>query len=249
MRKSSFLGVAVIFSILIFVSYCYAVSDASTYKITVQSVQMRNSVTGTWVTIASPNQEVDITSVGQNSVAASFANDITIPVGTYDNFKMVISEAMTVSGTDAGNSSVEGGALTITGGAGAGSTATWGGAQPNATLIETVDTISAVGEGEVTFTLNLDTGDADNYIEVYRNGNLATPITITATSIVSMWFDFDTQSTIQHLTAVQCIAQGHTDLGANGLMVFFPPQSGTRVNITVDGTTTTITEAQTRIDF
>jgi len=249
-KRLLFLAVFVI-SILALTSLCYALGDATTYKMTIQSVQLKSSTTGSWVTIATPNTEVDIVgdASGQNSVAATISGGIAIPTGSYDNFKMVISETMTIAGSDGANLTAASGAVTIGGGANSETTVNWGGfPPPNTTLTETVNSYSAAAVGEVTFTLDLDAGDADNYIEVYRNGDLGTPITVTATSVVSMWFDFDTQNTIVFVPAAG-VGGGDTDLGADGIMTFSPPQSGTSFSITVDGTTTTITEAQMRIDF
>ena len=250
MRRLSFLAVFVILT-LVFVPECFAQGDATTYKMTIQSVQLKSSTDNTWVTIATPNEEVDIVNdaSGQNTVAATISSGIAIPTGSYDNFKLVISETMTVAGSQGANFTAAGGAVTIGGGVNSETTVNWGGfPPPNTTLTETVNSYSAAAAGEVTFTLDLDAGDADNYIEVYRNGDLGTPITITATSVISMWFDFDTQGTIVFVPAAG-VGVGDTDLGADGIMTFSPPQSGTAFSIIVDGTTTTITEAQMRIDF
>ena len=247
MRRLLLLGFFVILT-LVFAINCFATGDATTYKMTIQSVQLKSSTTGNWVTIATPNQEVDIVNdaSGQNTVAAAIASGIEIPIGSYDNFKLVISETMYVAGSDGAHHTSAGSSVTMEGAnANTASTALWGNlvggitGAGNVNLTETGESHKAAGTpAEVTFTLDLDAGDADNYIEVYRNGDLGTPLTMTASSVVSMWFDFDTQGTIEYVAA-----------GPNDIMVFFPPQSGTAINVTVDGVTTTITEAQMRIDF
>ncbi|MFC1754644.1 DUF4382 domain-containing protein [Thermoproteota archaeon] len=221
---------------------------------TVQAVKMRNASTGTWVTIAEPNEEIDIASVAQNGgVAGTFAANISIPVGTYDNFKLQLSETMKVSGNDGTNYTRQDGAVTINGSDGnAASTASWVAALPEATMVESVDTYSGSAEGEVTVTINLDAGDADGYIEIYYDdtSNPAISITVTESSEISMWFDFDTVGTILYYTNGECISDGFTEDGTgNGLCIFIPPQTGTQFQITVDGATTTITEPTMRIDF
>ena len=76
-------------------------------------------------------------------------------------------------------------------------------------------------------------------MEIYASANLGTPMTVTSDSSVSMFFDFDTQGTVIY-----------NDMGGlNNVMYFTPPQAGTQFGITVDGVTTTVTEANMRIDF
>ena len=222
--------------------------NASTYKITVQSVQMRSATTGQWVTIATPNQEVDIAAVSASQVAGTLLSNVTIPVDTYDNFKMVLSETMNVSGShnDAGTDwyTKANGTVTLTGDGTVDSTVDWDAdVTDNITPVEGANesaTIILAEQGEVTFTLNIDPepGDGDSIIEIYATTNLSTPITFSANSVVAMSFDFDTQGTVMH-----------ADVGGNDVMAFFPPNEGTQFQITVDGTTTTITEASMRIDF
>ena len=99
--------------------------NADTYKITVQKIQLKNS-SGEWITIATPNQEIDIASVNAGSTVASFFNDASIPVGSYKNFKIVNSETIKVSGADGTHYTKSGGAVTISGtAASAASTETW----------------------------------------------------------------------------------------------------------------------------
>ena len=206
-----------------------------------QNVQIRQT-DGTWVTVAQPNQEIDLASVAAGATAASLAAGVSVPPGQYDNFKIVVSETVKFSGSDGANYSNSGGAITIAGAdAAAASTATWAGFPPNANLTETTESYTANlgSKGEVTATLDLDAGDADNYMEIYASANLGTPMTVTSDSSVSMFFDFDTQGTVIY-----------NDMGGfNNVMYFTPPQAGTQFGITVDGVTTTVTEANMRIDF
>lgn len=220
--------------------FCFSSSyagDATTYKMTVQTVQLKTSA-GNWVTIASPNQEIDIASVSGGAAAGSFFNDAAIPVGSYVNFKLILSETMKFSGSDQGHNTTAGGTITLTGtDANAASTATWQGVLPNANLVEGNETCDGTA-GETTVTLNLDAGDADNYIEVSAGTDSATPITVAQSSEISMFFDFDTQDTIHYQNA-----------GGNDIMFYTPPGAGTQFGITVDGTTLTITEADMEIYF
>lgn len=233
-------AITIVFILLYFTIESFAVGDAATYKVTVQSVQLKNDA-GTWITIATPNQEIDIASAAAGAVAGSFMNDATVPPGNYVNFKIVLSETMTFSGSDGANFTRSGGDVTITGNdAAAASTATWSGFPPNATPAESVESHQLAGPaGEVTVHLNL-AGDTDNYIEVYGRSDLTSPVSVTVSSAVSMYFDFDTQNTVIHQLM---------GLPALNVMFFTPPQAGTQFGITVDGTSITITEAGMRIDF
>ncbi|MDP1854177.1 MAG: DUF4382 domain-containing protein [Candidatus Omnitrophota bacterium] len=227
---------------LVFAAYSYA-GNADTYKITVQSIQLKSSA-GNWVTIASPNREIDIASVNSGAIAASLASDVSVPVGTYVNFKIVVSEIIKFSGSDGVNYTKAGGAVTVTGtAASAASTATWPTAPPTTvvTMTENTESHTAVlaQKGEITATMDMDAGDADNYMEIYRSNDLTTPITVNAGSTVSMFFDFDTQGTINYINLG----------GLNEIMFFTPPQSGTQFGITVDSVTTTINASDMRNDF
>jgi len=115
--------------------------NASTYIITVLRVQLLKDDGVTWVTIAAPNQEVDIAAAAQNTVAHAFSN-ITIPPGNYINFKIVNSETMRYSGSDQGFYTLAGGALTLTGDGTVNSTADWEQDPPqnNVTITETSNT-------------------------------------------------------------------------------------------------------------
>jgi hypothetical protein len=213
--------------------------NASTYKITVQSIQLKKD-TGSWVTITSPNQEIDIASVAQNSVASSFSN-VVIPAGNYVNFKCVVSETVKFSGSDgAGHYTASGGVLTLTGDGTVNSTTDWTADPPeaNVTLTENAETHSAASEGEITANLDIHPSDGDNYMEIYKITDLATPIVVNASSKISMYFDFDTQNTIHYVS-----------VAGNDTMYFTPPQTGTKFEMAVDGVTTTITEAEMKIDF
>lgn len=238
MKRQIFLKVAVlnILFIALFFLCCSYAGDATTYKITVQEVKLLKSDGVTWVTIASPNQEIDIASASAGATAGSFFSDI--PAGDYINFELVVSETMKFSGTDGGHNTRQGGTITITGNdASDASTATWAADPPNATLTEGNETCDGTA-GEVTVTLDLDAGDADSYIEVRRGTNLTTPISVKSDSEISMYFDFDTQNTV-HFEAA----------GGANIMYYTPPGAGTKFEITVDGVTTTITEADMEIYF
>lgn len=231
--------IAIIGSIF-FGAYSYAAGDASTYKITVQRIELKNTA-DTWVTIATPNQEIDIASVAAGAVAGSLLNDAAIPVGNYDNFRIRVSETIKVSGSDGANYTNASGSAILTGDA-----ATSADLPGTITAFtESAETWNNTSAGEMTIQVNLDGGDADSYFEVYGTTDLATPISITLDSTISMWFDFDTQSTINY-TAANGLGVG---IPASDAMYFTPPGSGTAFSITVDGTTTTITAANMTMAF
>ncbi len=246
MKRIRFLKIAVfvVVALILFSSSISYAGNASTYKMTVQKIQLKDS-NGNWVTISQPNREIDIASVDPAATAASLLSDISIPAGDYVNFKLTISETMKFSGSDGTHYTVAGSTVTVNGDdAGlSASTFTWTAFPPaNTTLTEVGESHSATepvgGAGEVTAVLNLDKDDSDDYIEVQGKSDLGTAISIGADSQVSMIFDFDTQDTVNYI-----------DNGGDDVMFFTPPQEGTQFQITVDGTTTTITENQMQIDF
>ena len=237
MKKLTFLAVAIILSIFL-ISNCYAQGNAETYIVRVLRVEIRKT-DGTWITIATPNQEIDITSANAGATVGSLSG--FVPPGSYDNFRLRLSETMRFAGSDDAHYTRAGGDLTITGNVGtAASTATWvKDPTENADLVENVESwTNTAPAGEVTAHLDLNANDGDNYIEVYATNNSSTPITVNADSAISMYFDFDTQGTIMH-----------QNVAGDDIMTFLPPRTGTRFGITVDGTSLTILEANMRIDF
>jgi|GEM_PF-4642336 len=230
----------ILFLGMFFLAVSYA-GDASIYKVTVQSIQLKTS-SGSWVTIASPNQEIDIASVSAGAVAASLLSDVKIPAGSYVNFKIVLSETMKFSGSDSGFYTKEGGSITLTGDdVTDGSTATWTSDPPICSLTESVETatVNSSEQGEVTAILDLENGgDADNYIEIYSDSDLTTPITVNENSEVSMYFTFDTQGTVNYV-----------NIGGNNIMYFTPPGAGTTFGITIDGVSYSISAADMEIYF
>ncbi|MFC1621558.1 hypothetical protein ACFL2G_04575 [Candidatus Omnitrophota bacterium] len=238
-----------------FTSHCYAAGNADKYEVTVVRIEFKK-VDGTWVTVSEPNQAVDIANVISGATAASLVG--SIPVGSYINFKLVLSETMTFSGVDdspadssAGYTTVAGGAVTLTGdNSTAASTETWDtppdedltDGLADATMTETAETcVAGIGApGDITATLNLDAGDADDYIEISSRTDLAVAnaMTVTESSNISVSFDFDTQGTVMW-----------TNDGDGNVVTFLPPQEGTELVVTIDGTPTTIQEADMKIDF
>lgn len=238
MKKITFLAVAIILS-MFHISNCYARGNAETYIVRVLRVEIRKT-DGTWITIATPNQEIDIASANAGATAGSLSG--SVPPGSYDNFRLRLSETMRFSGSDTAQYTRAGGNVTVTGNdSNDASTATWATYPPDTEeLVENAESHSSAGPaGEVTAQLDLDANDGDNYIEVYATNNSSTPVTVNADSAISMYFDFDTQGTIIY----------DSTSGDGNIMFFLPPQTGTRFGITVDGTSLTITEADMRIDF
>ncbi len=209
-----------------------------------------------WVTIASPNTTVNIRDASPNAVARTLLSDARIPVGTYDNFKLVMSETMVIQGsaTPGATFYTNSGASVILTGLDntADKISTWGGL-PNVRIDEQAGTNSvaaaAGASGEVAYLLNLDSNEvpADSIIEVYKLADLATPITVTADSLITFAFTFDTSTAAVYLPAGAL--GGGTDIGADGAMVYLPPSMGTSFSITVDGVTTTIAAAQMEFEF
>jgi hypothetical protein len=237
MKITRFLIVTV-FMILCFAGKSFALGNATAYWVTVKSIQLKNDA-GQWVTIATPNQDLDIAGVSPGAVVHSFMNDAVIPPGNYVNFKVVLSETVRFAGTDgATNITGGGGSITISGtAASAASTATWPAFPPTAvcSLTENGETWKNSGSPElVTAYLDL-ANDGNDYMEVLAMSDLTTPVAIKSDSTISMYFDFDTQNTIL--------------LGGVQVMTFLPPQQGTQFGITVDGRSITVSAANMKIDF
>ena len=230
-----------------------AAGNPDTYKVTVKKIQLKTQA-GSWVTIAQPNQEIDIAAANAGAVAGSLMSDSAIPAGNYVNFRMVIAKNISVKGSDSASGTCvgthytkSGGAITLTGtAASAGKTTTWTADPPVATvnLAETAATDTTVlgDQGEMTITLSLGAasgGTASDGLEIEGQADLGSPISVLETSTVSMSFSFDTQST------VHCQQTGM----ASYSMFFTPPGAGTAFGITVDGNSQTISAANMQVTF
>ena len=232
-------GLNILLGLFVLMSNAYALGNATAYYVTVLEVLLKQ-VDGPWVSIAAPNQTVNLCSVSAGQAAAEMAATIKIPAGDYDNFKLKLSSTMQFSGSDGGYYTKAGGTVTMVGAGNAASTATWPGDTPGGTVSfgahSGTITADIAQQGLVIITLNLHEGDSDGYMEIYLSDNLTTPISVQDNSKVSMWFDFDTQQTVGYSAP------------DNG-MYLFPPKYGTQYNITVDGVATLISADDMQIDF
>lgn len=226
--------------------YCWTEGNPSSYKITVQKLEAKNSG-GTWVNVFTLNMEIDIADAAQNSSAAQISG--FLPEGDYVNFRIFVSETIKYTGSIGSNYTLTDGSITfrslIENGA---STRNW-----PATLQELITdgyvgiaedngTWSDTSAGECTAVLDLGWeggtgGDTDNYFTVTSANDLTTPITVNWDSEISISYYFDTQGTLIHQT------------GATEYMFFLPPKEGTKFEITVDGTTFTIDKSNMAVDF
>lgn len=238
-------GLNIFLGLLFVMGNAYALGDATHYYVTIQEIALKQ-VGGAWVTIASPNQEIDICNVSVGQAAATIGASLKIPAGEYDNFKVKVSSTMRFEGADGLNYTKDGGTITMEGGhvdGSAASTATWAGSTPGLDVEPGAQsgtyTTNVLEQGVVTINLNLHPGDTDGYMEVYGSSNLATPISVKEDSAISMWFDFDTKNTVGYT-----VAPGPVDI-----MYLLPPKSGTEYSITVDGVTTSISANDMQIDF
>lgn len=217
--------------------------NPTAYKITIKEVKLKKSTDGEWITIASPNQEINVAAVGQNSAAGSF--NVNIPAGSYDNFMLVCSDRIKFSGSDTVGLNTyytkAGGIIDCHGTvASDGSTYTWAHDPP--TTVEGTDdatpteTGTQAEQGEVTEICDL-ANNGDGQMSLYMITDSATPVVVNANSKVSMYFDFDTQGTL------------HVETHSFDQMYLLPPQAGSEFGITVDGITYSITAAEMRFDF
>lgn len=248
MKKTLFLLIFLIITVSL-IPQCYGLGDASTYKVTVQKVEAKQS-DGTWITIFELNIEVDVgqDALGAGGIGAFLSGNL--PPGSYLNFRITFSESVTFAGQDgSGHFTAASGNITITGtDADAASTNDWPDTMAELLALisydEATETHADSGPaGEVTVNLDLGAGkaggDTDNYCQVYGKSDFATPVVIEDDSLVSMFFDFDTKDTVQYVQTG----------GGNDLMIFTPPKEGTQFGVTVDGTSYAITEANMRVDF
>ncbi|MCX5693535.1 MAG: hypothetical protein NT014_00120 [Candidatus Omnitrophica bacterium] len=192
---------------------------------------------GTWVTIATPNQELDIASGSQNAAVGGFS--LTIPAGEYVNFRATCSETMKFSGSAGTHYTKAGGSITVKGDdATDASTATWASDPPATNNVTPVGTHTLIlsQQGEVTMVADLKNGgDIDDDMVVYAKTDLS-PISVKSDSRVSMFFDFDTQSTVHYESAID-------------EMYLTPPKEGSQFGVTVDGVSYSVSEANMRTDF
>ncbi len=75
------------------------------YRVTVNKVELYNSSTDQWVTIAEGDMTFDIASVNAGDVVGGYASGVSIPAGTYTKIRITVSRHMwikaqvTVGGT------------------------------------------------------------------------------------------------------------------------------------------------------
>lgn len=211
---------------------CYAAGDPTSYKITVQKFELKRT-DDTWVTISQPNQEIDLAAVDPGLAAGSLLGNI--PSGTYDNFRLTISETIKVTGSDGANYTNQDGVAVMEGSAA--TDADIDSMTPSA-FNETSETWNNTSAGEMSIQVNLDNADDDDYMQLYCDSDF-TPLTVTTNSTISIWMDFDTENTVE-FSAADSWGPG---LPATNIMLFRPPNEGSAFSITVDGTTVTVTAA------
>jgi len=245
--------------IVIFILVCmmlpgnavFAVDDPDDYIVTVQEVRMKNT-SGEWVTIATPDQAIDIADAAAGAEAAAIGADAAIPSGEYVNFMIVLSATMTVRGTDAATGKVtgNGGTVTITGAdANASSTSTWdqpsppgfSGNLPNTVFGaagSVVDDVPAVPQ-QMNFQLNLGAagGRNDGSVWVYARSD-QTPILIDPSTQVQLIFNFDVANTIFY-----------SNPGIGDWMMFLPPSDGTSFSVISGGDELTLNAANMKMEW
>jgi hypothetical protein len=78
-------------------SYATTVSGQSAvYKVTVTKVEVQTE--GMWVTVATPNQQMDIASGDVNAVIGTIISSSTIKAGTYTGFAVTVDATFEVKG-------------------------------------------------------------------------------------------------------------------------------------------------------
>lgn len=91
--------VAILFFTLLLPHYSYATTvsgQSGIYKVTLTNVQVYDGTN--WITIATPNQEMDIASGNVNDVIGTVVSSIDIVAGTYTGFANTVSATFSIKG-------------------------------------------------------------------------------------------------------------------------------------------------------
>jgi hypothetical protein len=81
-------------------------ANVTQYSMTINKIEIYNSTTAAWVTIASTPKTVDIASASAGASIGSMTNaDVTLPFGSYTKVKATVSDTFTIKAcNDAGGS-------------------------------------------------------------------------------------------------------------------------------------------------
>ena len=72
-------------------------ANVTQYSITINKIEIYNSTTAEWVTIASTPKTVDIASASAGAAIGSMTNaDVTLPFGSYTKVKATVSDTFTI---------------------------------------------------------------------------------------------------------------------------------------------------------
>lgn len=211
--------------------------ETTKYAITIRKVELR-STDGTWVTVVEPDRVIDL--INEEPVV-SFFNNGRIPEGSYVNFRLVLSETVTIAGCVKNNCTMGGGSATLTG------TAANAAELPGVITgwSETAPTWHKGAAGDVKLKLDLDNQDEDDKIVIKANRDFGPPIEISEGQFVKVWFDVDLRHSMEHALP-DGFAPGAPKKHA---MYVMPPALIEELKITVGTDTRTFTSDQILLEF
>jgi len=218
---------------------CLAAGPASVCRVTIQSVELKNTA-AQWVTVIQPDKEVDL--ANQESTITFFNNTGRVPAGRYVNFRIKILETVKVQGRDQFNRTKAGGIAVVTG-----RTATASELPKGITSIreEAPTWKNEKPEEIMTVILNLNNNDEDNTVSIMRKSDFDPPLEVKKGSFVSVRFDLNLENTIYHGVAGS-LSGG---VPAKEMMYFLPPNQVAEAQLTVDNKTLTFKDNELELWF
>ena len=217
-----------LFSVLLIAGYLSSPAFAGdpTFCETVLKKILLKNIGGEWVAIFEENQPLNLFS---HEPLVEIKNDGKIPSGKYTNVKIVISETFTVSGSDSGNFTKEGGEAVLSGSA------------PRASKLpgefiafeERSPTWSQDSEGRMKIHLDLDYRDRDDVIEIYAQREIQDPLIVKEKSTLRVWCSMRLIDTL-HFALPNTLG---LNIPAGKAMYFLPPKTPGDISIRVDGVT------------
>ncbi len=219
------LALSLVFIFLFSEIPCQAAGPASVCRVTIRSVELKNTA-AQWVTVIEPDKQVDL--VNQESTIYFFNNTNRVPPGKYVNFRVKILETIKVQGRDHANRTKAGGIAVVTGRTVTASELPKG----IASIREEAPTWKDEKPEELmTVILNLNNGDEDDTISIMRKSDFDPPLEVKKGSFISVRFDLNLDNVIYY-GLKGSLAKG---IPEKDTMYFLPPNQVERAEVEVGG--------------
>lgn len=201
---------------------------------------MLKSMGGQWVTVWKGDDPIDL--FNSRAPCILLQNKGNIPPGNYSNIKLRISETFRLSGNDGPYRTKEGGAAVLGGTAPTmerlpGEILSYEETRPSWT--------SKDEEGTITFKVDYDYKDKDDYIEIYRRREFQDPIVITPKTLIKISININLGTSFQFAVPGSLAL----NIPEKKALVFLLPKSITEMSLRVDTRSRYIRGAESVVEF